>query len=134
MLSIIWDRFNIFIKKLACIVVNKAHLIWVWKTFRKKYAKLKMLRHFFPKVSIMAVSIILTLNILGYIEEFLHLHFSTCLYRQPLDHPNTTLIVNNITKLGFTDLNILISKARLIPKIIVFIDKIDSRIALAACF
>lgn len=41
-------------------------------------------------------------------------------------------MVNSITKLGFQDLDLLISKAGLIPKTMVFVNKIDEGIALAA--
>lgn len=82
----------------------------------------------------MALSITLAPNVLGYIREFLYLYTLTCLYKQSLDYPNIGQIVNTITKLGFEDLGFLILKAGLIPKIMVFVDKIDDAIALAAHF
>ena len=45
----------------------------------------------------MAVSAILAVNVLGYIRESLHLHTPTRLYKQPLDRPNITQMVNTIS-------------------------------------
>ena len=79
----------------------------------------------------MALSTTLAPNVLGYIRESLHLHTPTRLYKQSLDHPNITQMINTITKPRFEDLDFLIPKARLITKTIVFVDKIDDAIALA---
>lgn len=70
-------------------------------------------------------------NVLGYIKESLYLQTPTHFYKQPLDRPNITQIVNRITKPGFKDLDFLISKVRLISKTIIFGYDIDNRIALA---
>lgn len=129
----VWDRSSAFTKRLAYIAIDEVHLIWGWKTFRKKYAELATLRHCFSKVLIMAFSTTLMPNVLGYIGEFLHLHTPTCLYKQPLNHPNITQMVNGITKPEFEDLDFLIPKAGLISKTMVFVNKIDDAIALAAC-
>lgn len=80
----------------------------------------------------MAYSATLMPNIFNYIGEFLYLHIQTHLYKQLLDYANITQMVNTITKPGFEDLDFLILKARLIPKTMVFVDKIDNAIALAA--
>ena len=81
----------------------------------------------------MALSATLAPNVLSYIRESLYLHTPTRLYKQPLDRPNITQMVNTITKPRFEDLDFLISKAELIPKTMGFVDKIDNAIALAAC-
>ena len=133
MLCIVWERSSMFTKKLACIAIDIAQLIWGWKTFQKEYTELGTLRHCFPKVSMMALSATLAPNIIRYIEKSLYLHTQTRLYKQPIDRPIITQIVNPITKPRFKDLDFLISKAKLIPKTMVFIDKIDDVIALATC-
>lgn len=93
-----------------------------------------MLRHCCSKVLIIVFSATFVLNVLSYIEESFYLHIPTRFYKQLLDCPNITQIVNTITKPGFEDLDFLISKVRLIFKTIVFVDKIANVIALAACF
>lgn len=80
----------------------------------------------------MALSATITSNVLGYIGQSLHLHSPTQFYKQPLDWPNITQMVTNITKPGFRDLEYLIPKAGLIPKSMVFADKIDNAMAIAA--
>ncbi len=76
----------------------------------------------------------ITPNFLGYIGELLHLYTPTFLYKQPLDCPNIIQIVFHILKQGFGDLDYLIPKVGLIPKTMVFMEKIGDVIALAAHF
>ncbi len=123
---------SLFTKRLACIAIDKAHLVWGWRTFRKEYAALGTLRHCFPKVPIMALSATITPNVLGYIRESLHLHAPTPLYKQPLDRPNITQMVTHISKQGFGDLDYLVPKVGIIPKTMVFMEKIEDVMALAA--
>lgn len=132
LLRTIRDRSSAFTKRLACITVDEAHLIWGWRTFRKEYATLGTLRHCFSKVPMMALFATVTPNVLGYIGESLHLHSPTRLHKQALDRPNITQMVNSITKPGFQDLDFLIPKAGLISKTMVFVNKIEEGIALAA--
>lgn len=132
MLRIVWERSSMFTKRLAYIAVDEVHLIWGWITFRKEYEELGTLRYCFPKIPIMALFATLAPNVLGYIREFFYLHTPTRLYKQPLDHLNITQMVNTIIKLGFEDLDFLIPKTGLIPKTMVFVDKRDDAIALAA--
>lgn len=104
-------------------MVDKAYLIWSWRTFQKKYAKLRTLRHCFLKVLIIALSTIFVPNIPGYIRKFFYLHTLTHFYKQPLDRPNITQMVNSIITSGFKDLDFLILKTGLIPKTMVFVIK-----------
>lgn len=102
--------------------------------FWKEYIELEILRHGFSKVLMMIFFIIFVLNIKSYIRKSLYLLIPTCFYKKSLDHNNITQIINSNTKPKFEDLNFLISKARLIFKTIVFVNKINNEIALAACF
>ncbi len=133
-LHVVYNKSSPFTKCLTYIAIDKAHLIWGWRIFRKKYAVLGILRHCFPKVPIMVLSVTIILNVLGYIEELLHLLVSTFLYKQLLNGSNITQMGTYISKQGFGDLNYLISKVGIIPKTIVFIEKIEYVIALAADF
>lgn len=87
----------------------------------------------FRKILIIALSAIFISNVLDYIRKSLYLYTLTCYYEQSLDRSNITLMIYNITKLGFEDLDFLIPKSRLIPKIIVFINKINEGIVLTTC-
>lgn len=100
----------------------------------KYYMKLELLRYYFLKVPIIALFTILFPNILDYIRKSLYLYTTTCFYKQLLDCFKITQMVNTITRPKFKDLNFLISKARLIPKTIIFINNLDNRITLATCF
>ncbi len=126
------NRSSPFTKRLACIAIDEAHLVWGWRTFRKEYAALGTLRHCFPKVPIMALSTTITPNVLGYIGELFHLYAPTLLYKQSLNCPNITQMVTHISKQGFGDLDYLVPKVGIIPKTMVFMEKIEDVMALAA--
>lgn len=81
----------------------------------------------------MVLSAILAPNVLGYIGKSLHLHTLFRFYKQSLDRLNITQMANTITKPGFEDLDFLILKTGLISKTMMFIDKINDTIVLAAC-
>lgn len=132
LLRTVRNRGSAFTKRLACIAVDEAHLVWVWRTFRKEYAALDVLRHCFPKAPMMALSATITPNVLGYIGQLLHLCSPTRLYKQSLDWPNITQMITNITNLGFHDLRFLVSEAGLILKTMLFVDKMDNAMAIAA--
>ncbi len=126
------NRSSLFTKRLACIAIDEAHLVWRWRIFRKEYAALGTLRHCFPKVPIMALFATITPNVLGYIRKSLHLHRPTLLYKSLLNRPNITQMVTHILKQGFGDLDYQVPKMGIIPKTMVFMEKIEDVIALAA--
>ncbi len=90
LLCIVCNRSSLFTKCLAYITIDEAYLIYEWRIFRKEYAMLGTLKHYFPKVPIMALSVTITSNVLGYIGESFHLHTPTLFYKQPLNCPNIT--------------------------------------------
>lgn len=85
LLCIICNRLCAFTKRLACIAIDKAHLIWGWRSFQKEYTGLEILRHCYPKVLLMALSATLIPNVLEYIHKLLHRRNSVCLYKMPID-------------------------------------------------
>lgn len=87
-LIIIRDRFNAFFCWLVYITVNKAHLMWGWKEFCKKFSNVGIFRLVFSKVSIMVVLAIMTSNILEYIWKTLYLKKPVRLYWRLLDCPS----------------------------------------------
>lgn len=82
----------------------------------------------------MMLSVTITPNVLGYIRQLLHFCSPTCLYKQSLDWLNITQMVTNITNLGFHDLRFLVPEAGLIPKTMLFVNKMDNAMAIAAYF
>ncbi len=131
---IVHNKSSLFTKRLACIAIDEAYLVWGWRTFWKKYAALETLRHCFPKVPIIVLSATITTNVLGYIGELLHLHAPTLFYKQPLDCPNITQMVTHISKQWFGDLDYLVPKVGIILKTMIFWKKIEDVMALAAHF
>ncbi len=133
-LSVMRDKSNAFCRKLACIAVDEAYLMWGWREFRKEFSNVGILRLVFPKVPIMAVSATMTPNTLEYVRKTLNLKTPVRLYRRPLDRPNITYTVAPITNSGFEDLNFLIpskiSSIGNIEKTMIFVDSVEKGIAL----
>lgn len=133
-LQTVRDRSNAFCRRLACIAIDEAHLLWGWQEFRKKYANVGKLRAFFSDVSIMALSATITRNVLEYICESLHLRTPVQLYKQTLDRPNITYMVKEIKEKGFKELDLLVTQIggiSDIPKTMIFVDKIEDGVKMA---
>ncbi|MCJ1262449.1 hypothetical protein MMC22_002319 [Lobaria immixta] len=92
---------NAFCKRLACIAVDEAHLIWGWREFRQEYRNIGLLTSFFAKIPFLILSATMTNNVLGYIRKSLHLRAPIPLYERTLDRPNITYFVAEIRKLGY---------------------------------
>lgn len=80
-----------FCQRLAYIAVDKAHLIWDWREFRKEYNNIGRLRTVLLSMLIMALSVILTNNNVEYVRKSLDLRSSVQLCKRPLDSPNIIL-------------------------------------------
>lgn len=134
-LSTICNRSNAFCRQLACVAVDEAHLIWGWREFRAQYSNVGILQTVFPKVPIMAMSATFTPNILEYVRKTLNMRPPIQLYRRPLDRPNITYTVTQITpRSKFWDLNFLIPDiggASAIEKTMIFVDSIFEDIDMA---
>ena len=129
------ERSNVFYCQLACIAVDEAHLICGWREFCKELGNVGILRSIFPKVPIIAISVMMTPNTLEYVKKTLNLKTPVRLYQKLLDHPNITYIVALITSFGFEDLNFLIPPKiggiSNIEKTIIFVDNVEKDRALA---
>lgn len=138
-LQIMNDRLSAFNRRIACFVIDDAHLMWGWRDFRKQYGNLDKLRTYFPRVPIMAVSATITRNVLEYIRVTLHLHTPVHLYQRSLDRPNITYMVQEIKRKGFQELDILLPSGEAaavasvfgIPQTMIFVDKINEGILIA---
>lgn len=99
-----------------------------------KYTELETLMHCFPKVCITALSATIILNVLSYIKKLLYFLVPTCFYKQPLNYSNIIQMVAPIIKPRFNKLDFLIFKTSLIPKIMVFVNKINNIMKITAYF
>lgn len=124
-----------FCQRLACIAVDKAHLIWGWREFRKEYNNIGRLCAVFPSVPTIALSATLTSNNLEYVRKSLDLRSPVQLCKRPLDRPNITYTVAQINKKGFGELDFLLPATTLtrsaVQKTIIFVDTISEGIAMA---
>lgn len=133
-LQTVRDQSNAFCRRIGCIAIDEAHLLWGWQEFRKKYANVGKLRAFFADVPIMALSATITRNILEYICESLHLQTLVQLYKRTLDWPNITYMVKEIKEKGFKELDVLVPQIRGIsdiPKTMLFVDKIEDGVKMS---
>lgn len=123
----IWN--NKFCQQIACIVVDKKHLIWEWKQFQKKYEIINHLKDLFSKVVMLALSGMVTPNVLDYISTWLKLWLSIQLYKKLFNYPNLIYIIAKIRKPKFKKLAFvmsLIATTFCIPKTMIFINNIDN--------
>lgn len=99
----------------------------------EEYAALRTLRYSFSKVPIMVLSATITpTNILGYIRKSFYFYISTLFYKNPLNCPYIIQIVNLIAKQGFGDLDFRVPRVDIIQKTMIFIEKIEYIMVLAA--
>ena len=138
-LQIVNNRLSVFNRQIACFIINKAHLMWGWREFKKQYNNLDKLWIYFPRVPILVVLTMITQNVLEYIRKTLHLYTLVHLYKRILDWPNITYMVQEVKKKGFKKLDILLSSGEAaavasvqnIFKTIIFVDKINKGIQIA---
>ena len=126
---------NAFCRRLVCIAVDEAHLLWGWREFRKEYSNAGKLRVYFPAVPIMALSATISPNVLEYTHRTLTLRSPVFLYKRSLDRPNITYMVQKIEQKGYGKLDILIPKeggVGDISKTMLFVNNIDESITIAA--
>ena len=74
--SIFWQRLvrnqeNSFERRLACIAIYKAHVIWGWKEFQKDYCMLGALKDAFSNIPMLVFSATITPTVLEYIHSSL---------------------------------------------------------------
>ena len=136
--SVFWLRIarqkrNAFCCRLACIAVDKAHLIGGWRTFWKEYGNVGTLKIVFADVPIIVLSATFTRNVLEYVCQSLHLRSPVHLYKRTLDWPNITYMVQEITKPRFGKLDALLFQKRGIadmPKTMIFVDSINEGVGI----
>ena len=124
---------NEFCRRLTCITIDKAHLIWGWREFRRDYRHIDLLRSYFPNVLIVSFSATMTNNVLDYIRAFLNLCLPVRLYKRSLDRPNIIYGIAEIKKPGYKELDVFvlsISSLSAIPKTIIFVESINEGMAL----
>ena len=88
---------------------------------------------YIPKISIMALLVILTTINMEYLWKTLYLQSPVQLYQKSLNRTNIIYLVAQINTLGYEKLDFLISKKRelsCIPKTMVFVNSINKKIVL----
>lgn len=122
------NQTNKFYQQFSYIVIDKAHIIWSWKTFRRKYDMIRYLIEKFPKVPTITLLAIVIPNALEYICKLLQFWAPSWLYKESLYQPNTTYFIVQIIKPDFEKLDHLLafmSRTTAILKTVIFIDNID---------
>ena len=79
------NKTSVFCKRLFAIVIDEGHLVWGWRQFRKDYLGLGSLRAHFPKVTLIAMSATVTLNILKFVARTVGLRAGFRLYKKSID-------------------------------------------------
>lgn len=95
----------------------------------KKFSNINIFQLIFWKIFIIAISAIITTNILKYIKKPLNLKMLVCLYQKLLDYLNIIYIITSIISSNFENLHFLILpkiyNISNIKKTIIFINSIE---------
>lgn len=133
--TILRNRNSVFCLRLSAIVVDECHLVWGWREFRKDYLGLGSLRVHFPHVTMVAMSATITPVVLRFVAFTIGLRPGFRLYKQSIDRANICQFVGLISrKDGYRQLEPLVvgtGATWTIPKTMVFVDSIDTAIAIA---
>lgn len=77
----------------SLIIIDEAHLIWGWQTFRPDFCSLGTLRANFPRSAICAMSATMPPHIRSFVHKTLHLQTPTLLCKETIDRKNITIAV-----------------------------------------
>ena len=118
---------SVFASRLCGLIIDEAHLVYVWRQFRSNYASLSRMRTLWPKVPIMTLSATFAPHVATYVHKSLELMKGAKLIRRQIDRPNIYLARREISNQStFDDLKFIIPNyacdIRLIPKTMIFVD------------
>lgn len=126
-------RSKEFYRRLACIAVDEAHLVWGSRNFKNEYRDIGHLRSYFPSVPILTLSETITKKDLDFVRRSLNLKAPVRLYKGSLDRPNITYSVAEIRKPGYQELDVFLPSvggSSDIPKTMIFVDNIDEGVTI----
>lgn len=115
------------------IAIDKAHIIWGWRDFKKEYWMLRYLKDIYPTIFILALLATIISNIFDYIQVFVKFLRFLRIHRQLLNWSNLCYIISPICKSGFQNLAFLIFIVGSITDIIktmIFVNKVKDIIEL----
>ena len=126
---------SVFAKWLCALVVDEAHLIYVWRNFRSEYANLSCLWTLWPDVPIMILSATMAPHVAKYVHKSLEMHRGARLIKRSINRDNIYFHREQITNASvFGDLDWIIPKAiqdiSQIPKTMIFVDSLPGVCAL----
>jgi superfamily II DNA helicase RecQ len=130
---------KLFNHRLISIVIDEAHCISQWGSFRSEYHDIGHIRHLQRKICpILAMSATMSSAVIEDIKKVLHLHTEKLFISQcSTDRPNITIVVRPIINpiCSFRDLTFLLHDWKPgslpPPKFIVFFDNINTSIQAA---
>ena len=121
------QKKSVFAQRLCGLVIDEAHLVFVWRQFRTTYASLSRMRSIWPKIPIMTLSATFPPHVASYVHKSLELMTGAQLIRRTIDRPNIYFSRRQITnQSSFVDLDFITPNyacdIRLIPKTMIFVD------------
>ncbi|KAG6875408.1 hypothetical protein C0992_003988 [Termitomyces sp. T32_za158] len=131
-------QIQAFTDNVISIIIDEAHCILTWGSFRSDYREFHRLRYFLPKeIPILLTSATLPPQFLHDIKDAVQIRSNVQLFRQSVDRPNIHITVRPILSplKSFEDLRFVLNNCKPgdppPPKFIVFFDDINE--AIAAC-
>lgn len=129
-------KTNHFLRNLAAIVVDEAHIVWKWgeSGFRKDYKNIGDLRTYLPTVPFLLMSATLSPNVKTYLHTTLKMMSPTVVSQRTIRRANVRLVCARVRAANgcWSDLDFLIpaggglEDATTIPKTMVFVDNRNS--------
>ena len=127
---------NKFLKRLAAVVVDEAHVVWKWgeSGFRKEYKNIGDLRAFLTSTPFLLMSATITPNVRGYLHRTLKMMKPTVISRRSIRRANVSFVCAKMRTQApasadsWKDLDFLvpsgtkIAAPTCIPKSMVFVD------------
>ena len=126
-----------FIKNLVAVAIDECHLVHEWEDFRKEYGQLGRFRSLLPGVPFLCLSATLSRNTASYVHKTCRLADRTVMFNLPIRRDNINLVISKTGGSGIDPLLARIpqlgpdSDLSVIPKTLIFYDKIDPGIDLA---
>lgn len=85
-----------FAQRLCGLVIDEAHLVFVWRHFRTTYASLSRMRSLWPKVPIMTLSATFAPHVASYVHKSLELMKGVKLIRRTIGMSSPKLGKGNV--------------------------------------
>lgn len=128
------DKSNLFLRNLAAIVVDEAHIVWKWgdSLFRKEYKNIGDIKAYLPRVPFLLMSATISPFVAAYLHQTLKLMTPTHILKRTIRRKNMRLVCARAraNEKCWSDVDFLLPDQTMlpgcIPKTMIFVDDRNS--------